>query len=323
MGNPFDVLVTGLVVVDVLVRLPQKIHRGEKQEVGELLVTGGAPAGNAACVLSSLGWRTGYMARLGCDTISQIARAELTRCGVEDSLIVHDAEASAGVAVVEIDPASGERTVFYNLSSYHYLRPSDIPLETVRSARLALVDGYETEAARAILEITHATGIPSVLDLEAGDPAILRSLLELGTHAILPLAAAAKLTDQTLPADALHSLASWTNAQLVVTDGLRGAWALTPDGILHQPAFAVHAVDTTGCGDAFHGAYASALLDGWPLPLRLEFAAFIASRVAMRMGGRTDLPSAASLPTLDLSLLSLELQTRIRARRPSKIIRTP
>jgi sugar/nucleoside kinase (ribokinase family) len=134
----------------------------------------------------------------------------------------------------------------------------------------------------------------------------------LGTHAILPLAAAARLTGESLPEAALRSLASWTNAQLVVTDGLRGAWALTPGGVLHQPAFPVQTIDTTGCGDAFHGAYASALLDGWPLPLRLEFAAFIASRVALRMGGRTDLPTAASLLTDDVSPLSPDLRERIR-----------
>ena len=58
-----DVLVTGLNIVDILVRLPEKVQSGEKHEVRDLLIQGGAPAGNAACLLASLGWRTGFIAR--------------------------------------------------------------------------------------------------------------------------------------------------------------------------------------------------------------------------------------------------------------------
>lgn len=311
MSAPFDVIAAGLVIVDVLVRLPRDVRRGEKHEVDDLLVTGGAPAGNAACVLASLGWKTGYVARLGNDTISRIARSELTRCGVLDELLIDDPEASAGVSAVEIDPANGERTVFYNLSRYRYVRKADIPVESVKASRMILVDGYEIEAAQTMLEIARSAGVPSVLDLEAGDPAMLRRFLELGTHAILPLAAAIRLTNASHPETALRTLSSWTDAQLVVTDGARGAWALSSGATIHQPIFSVETVDTTGCGDAFHGAYASALLDGWPLPLRLEFAAFIASRVAMKMGGRTDLPTRETLQKADLSSLSPELRQKL------------
>lgn len=311
MNRPLDVMAAGLVVVDVLVRLPCKVRRGEKHEVADLLVTGGSPSGNAACVLGSLGWRTGYIARLGDDTISRVARSELTRCGVSDELVIADPEASAGVAVVEIDPATGDRTVFYNLSRYRFVRSADISADTVKSVKLILVDGYEAEAALAMLEIARDAGVSSVLDLEAGDPAVLRRMLELGSHAILPLATASRLTNESEPAAALRQLGRWTDAQLVVTDGRHGAWALTPGGVIHQPIFPVETVDTTGCGDAFHGAYASALLDGWALPLRLEFASLLASRVAMAMGGRTNLPTRESLRAGDLSALSPELREKL------------
>ncbi|MGI8824093.1 MAG: hypothetical protein ACR2JC_00325 [Chloroflexota bacterium] len=47
----------------------------------------------------------------------------------------------------------------------------------------------------------------------------------------------------------------------MVTCGRGSAWYLERDDNLprHQPAFALHAVDTTGCGDVFHGAYAAGL----------------------------------------------------------------
>ena len=309
-----DVLVTGLAIVDVLARMPQCVHHGEKHAIQELVIQGGAPAGNAACMLASLGWRTGFIARLGDDTLSRIAKVELTRHGVLENYFIHDAESAPGVAIVEIDPASGERTVFYSLNSNHSLTREDIPVEDVRHARLILVDGYETEAALAMLEAARGTECRSVLDLEAGDPATLRQLIGLGTDSILPLTAALKLSGEASPSAALLKLSAWTTGQLIVTDGVNGSWALTPDGVLHQPAFPVEAVDTTGCGDAYHGAYASALLDGLSLQLRMEFASWIAAQVALKLGGRSNLPTRDSMRVADLSMLTAPLRQHIQQR---------
>ncbi len=129
-----EVLVTGLNILDILVRMPEKIQPGAKHEIDELLIQGGAPAGNAASLLASLGWRTGFIARMGNNPLSGIARAELTRHGVLDSYLIADASASPGISLVEIDPATGERTVFYTLRGYRSLQPTDIPVDDVKRA---------------------------------------------------------------------------------------------------------------------------------------------------------------------------------------------
>jgi sugar/nucleoside kinase (ribokinase family) len=312
-AQPVEVLVTGLNIVDVLVRLPEKILPGEKHEVRDLLVQGGAPAGNAASLLAALGWRTGFIARMGRNTLSDIARAELTRHGVREDFFIHDPEALPGVALVEIDPRTGERTVFYTLNGYHSLTRADIPVEAVKRARLILVDGYQTDAALAMLEAAHGTDCRSVIDIEAGEPEVSRKLIELATDVILPLGAAKKLSGENEPVAALKKLNAWTRAQLIITDGVHGSWAWVNGEARHQPAFTVDAVDTTGCGDAYHAAYASALLDGLPLPLRMEFASWVAAQVARKLGGRSNFPTRAAMRRADLSLLSPELKNHLQA----------
>jgi sugar/nucleoside kinase (ribokinase family) len=312
-AQPVEVLVTGLNIVDVLVRLPEKILPGEKHEVRDLLVQGGAPAGNAASLLAALGWRTGFIARMGHNTLSDIARVELTRHGVREDFFIHDPEALPGVALVEIDPRTGERTVFYTLNGYHSLTRADIPVGAVKRARLILVDGYQTDAALAMLEAAHGTDCRSVIDIEAGEPEVSRKLIELATDVILPLGAAKKLSGEDEPVAALKKLNAWTRAQLIVTDGVHGSWAWVNGEARHQPAFTVDAVDTTGCGDAYHGAYASALLDGLPLPLRMEFASWVAAQVARKLGGRSNFPTRAAMRRADLSMLSPELKKRLQA----------
>ncbi len=308
-----DVLITGLNIVDILVRLPEKIQPGEKHEIRDLLIQGGAPAGNAATLIAALGWRTGFITRMGSNTLSDIARVELTRHGVLEGFFINDPEALPGVALVEIDPRTGDRTVFYTLNGYHSLTRADIPVEAVKRAKLILVDGYQTEAALAMLEAAHGTGCRSVIDIEAGEPDVLRKLIELATDVILPLGAARRLSGETEPVSALKKLSSWTQAQLITTDGVNGSWALTPQGVLHQSAIRVQVVDTTGCGDAYHGAYASALLDGLPLPLRMEFAAWVAAQVALKLGGRSNIPTRDSIRRADLSMLSPELKKHLQS----------
>ena len=59
---------------------------------------------------------------------------------------------------------------------------------------------------------------------------------------------------------------------LCVTLGTNGAMALDGDRIIHSPAFAVNAVDTTGSGDVFRAGFVYATLAGWPTAEVLRFS---------------------------------------------------
>lgn len=66
----------------------------------------------------------------------------------------------------------------------------------------------------------------------------------------------------------------------------------------HQPAFPVEVIDTTGCGDVFHGAYAAALAWGDSLPKRVVLASATAAIKATRRGGQTGIPHLAEVKRL-------------------------
>jgi len=114
----------------------------------------------------------------------------------------------------------------------------------------------------------------------------------MGTDPILPLEVARHLTGRHEPPEVIRALADLCPGQVVITDGIHGSWAWdrAASRVVHQAAFVVQPVDTTGCGDAYHAGYIVGLLEGWPLELRMEFGSLLASRVAGRVGGRTALP---------------------------------
>ena len=77
----------------------------------------------------------------------------------------------------------------------------------------------------------------------------------------------------------------------VVTLGERGAVAAWSEGTQAFPAYPVDVVDTTGAGDAYHGAFLYALLQGWHLPRMARFASAVGSMNCRAMGGRNALPT--------------------------------
>jgi len=288
-------LCSGLNVVDILVRLPERWQSGEKHPTETVTLTGGAPAGNAACILAALGVSTSFVGFFGDNPASMLARDDFERRGVNSECFLAEPQARPGLACVTIDPRNGERTVFYNLDGYRHLRPADLRKEWLRGRQLVLADGYEAEGNLALLQLAAEQGLYRVLDMETSDRDQAQSFLRLATDAILPMQAARGLTGHQEPEKILSALQAWTSAQLILTDGARGSWAGTPAGIHHQKAFLMPVVDTTGCGDAYHAAYAAALLAQWPLELRMEFASYVAALVAGEVGGRVRLPGCRAL----------------------------
>jgi sugar/nucleoside kinase (ribokinase family) len=142
--------------------------------------------------------------------------------------------------------------------------------------------------------IAHAAGVPIVADFERGEMPGFPELLGLIDHLIISRDFAAQLTGEADPRTAAAKL--WTDQRqvVVVTGGAEGCWYLAGSpqaGPQHFPAFPVAVVDTTGCGDVFHGAYAAALVRGLDLPERIRFAAAAAALKATRHGGQAGIPT--------------------------------
>jgi sulfofructose kinase len=87
---------------------------------------------------------------------------------------------------------------------------------------------------------------------------------------------------------------------VALTCGAEGCWFLErgSSAVRHLPAFRVNAVDTTGCGDVFHGAYAAALARGLEVRECLRFATAAAALKATRHGGQAGIPTRRQVRTL-------------------------
>jgi len=84
---------------------------------------------------------------------------------------------------------------------------------------------------------------------------------------------------------------------VVITDGANGSWVFANDGTqFQQPAYLLpNVVDTTGCGDSYHGAFLFGLIKGMTLRECARLASAVAALNAQQLGGRSGLPNLAQV----------------------------
>jgi sugar/nucleoside kinase (ribokinase family) len=294
MSGPFyDVLGLGCTAVDDLLYISSYPPPDSKMQVRERQRQCGGLTATALVAAARLGSRCAFAGVLGQDNDSQFIMDSFRREGVDVRHVISRPDARPIHSTIIVDESCRTRTIFYDLAGSTGADSNLPPDDVIRSTQVLFVDHYGIEGMTRAARIARAAGIPVVADLERSEWPGFDGLLALVDHLILSLDFAAKLTGAGDAPAAASRL--WTNRRraVVITCGVEGCWYLGDGGPAtprRHPAFPVHAVDTTGCGDVFHGAYASALARGLPLAERIRFASAAAALKATRTGGHTGIP---------------------------------
>ncbi|HTA29009.1 MAG TPA: PfkB family carbohydrate kinase [Candidatus Cybelea sp.] len=300
MRPKFDVLALGAVAVDDLFYIDSYPAPDEKMPILRRQRQCGGMSAIAAIAASRLGCRTAYGGVLGRDELSEFAIGQMRREGVNLRHLAQRDGVRPVHSIIMIDSKTGTRNIFYDLQGVLGAARDWPAEEVIRSTRVLFVDWYSISGMIRAARLARAAGIPVVADFEQDGLPGFATLLALADHLILSQGFAAKLTGLSDPRRAVVRL--WTGQQelAAVTCGAKGCYYVTSDkpGVpRHQPAFKVQAVDTTGCGDVFHGAYAAALARGMSAPDRIRFAAAAAALKATQSGG-----AQGGIPTLAQTL---------------------
>ena len=294
----FDILGLGCAAVDDLCYVEHfpgpdantPVLRRERQ-CGGLTAT-------ALVAAARLGAACAYAGSLGDDDLSHFVEDALRRAGVDIRSVVRRAAARPVYSVIVVDETAGTRNIFYDLQGAVGADAEQPAEEVVRAARVLFVDYLGLDGVMRAARIARAAGIPVVADMDGDVTPRLREVVALVDHLILSRAFAQKLTGLADPARSAAALWAAERRVVIVTEGERGCWYLEPGSPaepVHCPAFRVPVVDTTGCGDVFHGAYAAALAQGAALADRVAFASAAAALKAMRRGGQSGVPTRATV----------------------------
>ena len=296
MRDRWDVLGFGAVAVDDLLYVERYPPPNTKTPVRATRRVGGGLVGTALVTATRLGARAAYAGVLGEDHLSGFTRDEFSREGVDCSPCLFQKGARPIHSIVVIEEGSGQRNIFYSYEGVIERDPDDSCEDLVRSTRVLLLDHTSIRMGLAALEVAKRHSIPVVGDVEDHVRPGVTDLIKKLDHLILGHELARSLTGESEPPAMLRSLLCPQRACTAITVGERGCWYAEGKGpIRHQRAFRVHVVDTTGCGDVFHGAYAACIAQGMEVAAAIELASAAAALKATQPGGRSGIPDRATL----------------------------
>lgn len=292
----WDVLGLGAVAVDDLIYVPHYPAPDTKVLVLSEQRQGGGLTGTALVAAARLGARTAYFGVLGTDGLSGYTISELEREGVSCAPVLIRAGAGPVHSTIIVDTSSGQRTILHSHAFVQERGQQEVGEEFVARCQVLYVDYTIPASAIRACEVARQLGIPTVGDLEGIITPEIIELAGLLGHLIISLSYARRFTGLKDPEEVVRVLDSDRRMCVVVTDGANGGWWLSQHGpVQHYAATAVPVVDTTGCGDVFHGVYAACLARGESIPRTIQLASAAAAIKATHVGGRSGCPSWVEL----------------------------
>lgn len=239
-------------------------------EAGAFQFGHGGDTSNCAIAAARQGARVAYASAIGDDEAGRSFRTLWQAEGVDDSQVRTVADAPTGLYFITHGPAGHAFSYLRAGSAASRYAPDDLPREMIAKAKVLQASGISqaisTSACDAVFEafdMARKAGVLTAYDtnlrLKLWPLARARAIIEAAcdmSDIVLPgIDDAALLTGLTQPdAIADHYLAKGAKV-VALTMGHEGSLVATPEERRRISSIAVKAVDATGAGDCYDGAF--------------------------------------------------------------------
>jgi ribokinase len=299
-----SIVVVGSINMDLVWRAKRLPIPGETVLDAAFATFHGGKGANQAVAAARLGAEVHLVGRVGDDDLAGRLLAGLEENGVRTGAVKITRGAASGVAAILVGER-GENSIVVAPGANSLLSPADVDAAERfirRSAVLVAQLEVPVATVRRAMVLARRHGVFTILDPAPaparGLPPALRSADVLSPNEL----EAAALLGRRLPrgaaaiAGALLRLGPRT---VVLKLGARGALHASRGGATRSVrAFRVEAIDTTAAGDAFTGALAVGMSEGWPLDRAVRFACAAGAVAATKRGAQPSLPSRRAVERL-------------------------
>lgn len=296
------IIVAGSINMDVVTQVTRHPRGGETVMGKSLHYIPGGKGANQAVSASRLSPHGAVLVgKVGQDGFGDSLRAFLNAENLALQHVSVSTTAPTGVAIITVSDDS-ENTIVVVAGSNGEVSPEDVLAVTLESGDV-VVSPFEIPqpTIKAFFEQARKIGAHTVLNPAPAIP-FIEGLHDLVDYLIvneteLAFYAHSVYVPETL--DGIETMAkgllSAHNRAVIVTLGAKGALCITHESTFHIAGNPVKAVDTTGAGDCFTGAFAVALSEQKSLQAAILFANQAASLSVQKLGASTSMPYRAEL----------------------------
>ncbi len=290
MASAKRIICVGHAALDRIYRIEAFPPEPTKVRALEHVECGGGMAANAAVAIARLGGKAELWSRTGDDGAGNAIRAGLKAERVDVRCVQGFDGARSSTSAIIVD-GKGERLIVGQRDAGMPSGTSWLPLERISEADAVLGDVRWLEGIRAVFTRARKEKVPTILDADLGAREALGGILKLTDYAIFCAPALREFAPAGSNADRLEHVLSLGPRHAGVTLGREGyLWRERKENG-RLPAFSVSVTDTTGAGDAFHGAFALMVAEGRPVPECARVATAVAALKCTRLGSRAGLPT--------------------------------
>lgn len=288
-----DVVCIGHAAFDIAMAVDHHPAADEKMQATGMNLGGGGPAANAAVAISRLGGHAAFCGYLGRDIFGEAHATELASYGVDTRFLMRG-DAPSPVSMIAAKPDGSRSLINYKVDTPWLAADAVMPGDLEVGA--LLFDGHEPLLSKTWLNWAEKHQVLTLLD--AGS--VHRGTEYLASRVDVLAASERFAADWTGQKDMHAALAQMREKSncVVITMGERGLlWAREGESG-HIPSWQVAAIDSTGAGDAFHGALAYAMAQSMPWLESLYFASAVGGLTCTRLGVRHALPVPSEVHAL-------------------------
>lgn len=293
------ILCIGHAVYDITIPVDKFPVENSKNRVGMKVECGGGPASNAAYLLGKWYMDVYFAGVVGNDEYGKRIKNELESVNVNTKYLQFSDGDDTTSSFIIANQETGSRTVLTYRDSDITMKPIELDFEP----DMIFLDGQEHMIAREIL--ARYPNAISIIDAGRPTPEIIE-LSKMVKYVVCSKEFAQTVTNVTIDYENKQTIIDlyqkmkeiYKDNVVVVTLEAKGCLYEYDNNIKIMPSIKVKAVDSTGAGDIFHGAFAYGIAKNLPFEKILRMANITAGLSVTRIGGRNSIFSIEEIKEL-------------------------
>lgn len=282
----FDILVAGSINADLIFKSRIRPLAGQTVIGEEFRIIPGGKGANQAIAAARLGSKVGFIGCVGNDSNGKMLIENFNKNNVETKYINAVENKPSGVAGIVIAENDNSIIVVPG-ANYSFTREMiDKNIDVILNSKLMLLQlEIPVEVVEYAIDVCYKNNIKIILN-PAPSVKIKKSLIDKVNY-LTPNEH--ECTEIFEDGDIDKHITEYPE-KLIVTCGKKGVIYHNKKEIRRISSYKVEAVDTTGAGDAFNGALAVAVVNGFDLEAAINFANKAAALTVTKVGAQSGMP---------------------------------